>query len=50
MLSVAIGFDRRDGLNAHNARIADMEFPIGEYIAEPIAYFTGGWKKWFEKK
>jgi hypothetical protein len=37
-------------LTAHNARIADMEFPIGEYIAEPIAYFTGGWKKWFEKK
>lgn len=36
-------------LTAHNARIAPMQFGWGAYIAEPLAYLTGGWKKWFEK-
>ncbi len=36
-------------LTRHNERIAPMKFSWIDYLLEPLGYFTGAWKKQFEK-
>lgn len=36
-------------LTAHNTRIAPMRFTWAAFLAEPLAYLTGSWKRQFER-